>query len=407
MGLGNSSIRKNYYTELQNTIEALKEEKDFISDILNSIPSVLISLDKNANITRWSSNAEKAYAIKTDQAEGRRLSTVLPYLAEEEALIISSGSHPVKSGRFRKIRDDKNQHIYEEVTVFPLTGYHGEGSVLRIDNVTEHIRLQEKMVQSEKMLTIGGLAAGMAHEINNPLAGIIQTARVMTKRLSDIELTANMKAAEKAGISLEGLKKYLAERGINKMLQAINDSGKRASFVIKNMLHFSRKEEDSFSTHNPIIMMDQIIELAAIDFNLKKHFDFRNIRIIREYDRSVPEIPCSESQIQQVVLNLLRNGAEAMSEITDPAYKPHFKIKLRKEKTMLRIEIEDNGPGIGIDTQKHIFEPFYTTKQLSSGTGLGLSVSYFIIVNNHNGKIQVESEPGKGTRFIIHLPLTK
>ncbi|MBN2659419.1 MAG: HAMP domain-containing histidine kinase [Spirochaetales bacterium] len=295
--------------------------------------------------------------------------------------------------------------IHEEISLYPLSDSNKGDTVLRIDNITDKVLYQEALVQSEKMLSIGGLAAGMAHEINNPLAGIMQTAEVMSKRLTDTELPANRKAAEQSGVDLDNFTRYLEYRGIPRMLKAIAEGGQRASSIIQNMLSFSRVDHDPYSTHDPVEMLEEILELASADFNLKKHFDFKAIGIVRQYSSNLPPVPCSKSQIQQVILNLLKNGAEAMCEKDSPAIPPCFILRIWSDEMRLYIEIEDNGPGLNSEEKKHIFDPFFTTKPVGSGTGLGLSVSYFIITENHKGTFDVRSGPGEGACFTIGLPL--
>lgn len=141
-----------------------------------------------------------------------------------------------------------------------------------------------------------------------------------------------------------------------------------------------------------------------MDFDLKKKYDFNSIEIVRKYEEPVPGVLCESGKIQQVVINILRNGAEAMSEIQRD---PQFILRIIHDKTanMVKIEIEDNGPGMSDEVSRRIFEPFYTTKKVGEGTGLGLSVSYFIITENHRGQMRVHSEPGRGTTFVIALPV--
>jgi PAS domain S-box-containing protein len=277
-------------------------------------------------------------------------------------------------------------------------------------DISDLKRSQEIMVQSEKMMSVGGLAAGMAHEINNPLAGMMQSAEVISMRLGgDMNLTANLKAAEEAGTTMEAIKSFMAARSIPRMIDAINESGRRVAEIVDNMLSFARKSDARVSSHNLTELMDKTLKLAATDYDLKKQYDFKNIEIIKEYEDNLPMVPCEGAKIQQVLLNILRNGSQAMQgnsgRIVD--YKPKFILRLLKETgtNMLRIEIEDNGPGMDEATRKRIFEPFFTTKPAGVGTGLGLSVSYFIITENHGGTMDVISEPGKGATFIICLPL--
>ena len=277
-----------------------------------------------------------------------------------------------------------------------------------VRDISEQKSAQEMLIQSEKMMSVGGLAAGMAHEINNPLAGVIQSAQVVINRLSDKSLPANQKAAEAANISVDAIHKFMENRNIIVMLKNIMKSGIRIASIIENMLSFARKSDASFSTHDPITLIERTLELAATDYNLKKQYDFKNITIVKKYASNLPMIACESSKIQQVILNILTNGAHAMFKNLNVS-KPKFILRLQHEtdSDMLRIEIEDNGPGMNEETSKRIFEPFFTTKPVGEGTGLGLSVSYFIITENHKGTMSVSSESGKGTNFILRIPLKR
>jgi len=261
------------------------------------------------------------------------------------------------------------------------------------------------------MLSVGGLAAGMAHEINNPLAGMMQTAAVVKDRLTNLSLPASQRAAEEVGTSMDTIRDFMEARGIIGMLTSIRESGRRAADIVSNMLSFARKGDSIRSTHNLADLLDQSVELAGSDYDLKKKFDFRHIEIIREYEQKLPVVPCESGKIQQVFLNLLRNGAEAMHEELEAEgrEKPQFTLRLMHEREAgkIRIEIEDNGPGMDEATRKRIFEPFFTTKPTDRGTGLGLSVSYFIVTENHGGQMSVQSRPGEGAKFVIRLPIER
>jgi signal transduction histidine kinase len=180
------------------------------------------------------------------------------------------------------------------------------------------------------------------------------------------------------------------------------DSGMRAARIVENMLSFSRRNSLSLAEVDIPALLDRTLELAANDYDLKKKYDFRKIRIVREYEPDLPLVLCEESKIQQVFFNLIRNGAQAMASQDRP---PCFILRVEGGDGEVRIEIEDNGPGMTEELRKRVFEPFFTTKRVGEGTGLGLSVSYFLVVENHGGRIDVESTPGKGSVFIIHLPL--
>jgi PAS domain S-box-containing protein len=385
--------------------ETLRRAENFISNIIDSMPSVLVGVDAKGRVTHWNSRARVATGLSDLQAIGQPLEQAFPRLSTEMAQVQEAMRTREVMQQARQAHNVDNETCFEDVTVYPLVSNGVEGAVIRLDDVTEKVRLEEMMVQSEKMLSVGGLAAGMAHEINNPLAGMIQTANVMRDRLSNREMPANIRAAEVSGISMSAIHSYMEARGIPKMLDRICESGARAAEIVANMLQFARKSSSTVSSHDLVSLMDQCLELAGSDYDLKKHFDFRQIKIVKKYQKDLPPIPCEKSKIQQVILNILRNGAEAMQTNPNPTNNKHcFTIEINQmDPGWIRIEIADNGPGMDEATRKRVFEPFFTTKPVDMGTGLGLSVSYFIITENHNGRMNVESTVGEGTRFAIEL----
>jgi len=378
-------------------------------DIINSMPSILVGVDSDGNVTQWNKTAQRYTGIGASEALGKYLAAVFPQMTlEMEKIKRSVETKEVFQEQSRPSFLEEGSG-YEDLTIYPLTSGDVRGAVIRIDNVTDKVRMEEMMIQSEKMLSVGGLAAGMAHEINNPLAGMIQTAGVIKNRLSRLDLPANCEAADSVGTSMQTITAFMERRGIPRMLENMLASGQRAAGIVSNMLSFARKSESAFSTHNLVELIDQTVDLAGSDYDLKKKYDFRQVEIVREYAADVPPVLCEASKIQQVLLNLLRNGAEAMQEMmgNGDGYQPRFILRLDHEKKAgkVRIELEDNGPGIDAATSKRVFEPFFTTKPPGQGTGLGLSVSYFIVTENHGGEMTVESIPQKGTTFIIKLPV--
>jgi signal transduction histidine kinase len=218
-------------------------------------------------------------------------------------------------------------------------------------------------------------------------------------------MAKNRQAAEACGTTMETIMAYMENRGIFSMIEAIMESGKRAAAIVDNMLSFSRRSDSLFELNDLGELLDTSLRLLETDYDLKQRYDFRKVEIRREYDGAVPKIPCEASKLQQVFLNILKNGAQAMWQAHEAGTRPCFVLRLMVEGSRVRIEIEDNGPGMDEETQKRVFEPFYTTKAVGAGTGLGLSVSYFIITENQGGSLSVESTLGQGTKFIIHLPL--
>ncbi|WP_419660349.1 two component system sensor histidine kinase [Desulfosarcina variabilis str. Montpellier] len=383
--------------------QELQQLRNYLSNIINSMPSIMVAVDRGGQVTQWNHQAEQVTGVSIAKAQSRPLVDVFPRLMGEMENI-KTAIRERRVLRDLKIPHERQHEMrYEDVTIFPLIANGVEGAVIRVDDVTDRVRLEEMMIQSEKMLSIGGLAAGMAHEINNPLAGILQSVSVLEKRLLG-DLPANHNAAEAAGTTLAAIRQYLGIRKLPGMIENIRTSGSLAAAIVRNMLSFARKSEKAASSHDLGALMDQTIELLKTDYDMKRNYDFKRIEIDRQYDESAGPVSCEASKIQQVFMNILKNGAEAMAEAVNASAPSKFTLRVKNDDAWVKVEIEDNGPGMDEKVRRRIFEPFFTTKAVGKGTGLGLSVSYFIVTEDHGGEMSVHATDYGGTRFVIRLP---
>jgi len=391
-------------TELKLAEEEALRLRNLLKNIVDSMPSMLIGINTEGKVTEWNIEAEKITGIKSKQAQGKILTDMLPYFASEMDKITKAIQERQVQKDEKVARRTNGQTVYSDITVYPLMTNCTEGAVVRIDDITDRVRLEEMMVQAEKMATVGGLAAGMAHEINNPLGVIVQGVQTIERRLS-VGLPANHEAAQQYQVTLDTIRAYLDDRQILKTIERIKEAGARATGIVKNMLQFSRRSDVG---KKPVVLkqlIDHTIELAANDYDLKKRYDFRDIRLECDYDPALREILCAPTEIEQVLLNLLKNAAQAISEVKGEC-EPRIWVRTRQEGDLARIEVQDNGPGMSEEVRRRVFEPFFTTKEVGIGTGLGLSVSYMIITDKHQGTVTVDSSPGNGARFTLTLPIT-
>ena len=273
-----------------------------------------------------------------------------------------------------------------------------------IRDITERKRTREILIQTEKMMAVGGLAAGMAHEINNPLGVILQACQNIVRRLGTT-LKKNRELARSLELDLDCMQQYLEERSIYNYLNSIQSAGERAAKIVKSMLDFGRSSKNAEKELYDInTILNNTLTIAASDYDLKKTYDFKKITIHRHFGE-LEKVYCAGTEIGQVFLNIIKNAAQAMSTGGFTGEHPEITVITKQEHDWVTVTISDNGPGINPAIQKVIFEPFFTTKPVGEGTGLGLSVSYFIITSHHNGRIDVSSEPGQGASFTIRLPL--
>ena len=280
----------------------------------------------------------------------------------------------------------------------------GEVTIIGIaHDVTERLRIEEIMTQTEKMVMISGMAAGMAHEINNPLGAILQHAQNIERRVS-ADIPANLKAASEVGVSLDLVHAYLKKRGVFDFIGHIRTAGIRASDIISSMLQFSRRSEMGIEYVTLSKVLDRAFELAGTDYDMKKKYDFHRIELKRSYAPDLPPVPVIVAELERVLLNIIKNAAQAVVAGV-PSAPPKITMRTWLAEEMAVIEIEDNGCGMDEETRQRIFEPFFTTKEVGTGAGLGLSVAYAIITKGHRGSIEVTSQPGEGSCFTIRLPL--
>lgn len=238
----------------------------------------------------------------------------------------------------------------------------------------EIVRAQEQLINAEKLASLGRMAAGVAHELNSPLTGIVTFAHLMAKRIPP-ENTQDVED-----------------------LKVIIDQAERCSKIVRGLLGFSRKTASEKSLVNMNTLIENTLSMV------RNQAKFYNIDFDVRLDKSIPEINADPNQIQQVFLNLLINAADAMEE------KGKIIISSRMVEEgadrFVELEFTDTGPGIPEEIRNKVFEPFFTTKPAGKGTGLGLAVSYGII-KKHEGQIFVKSEHGQGASFFIRLPVTK
>ncbi len=408
-GLAEETRHTNRKLELEVQVRSKIEKKltgfqNYLNSIIDSMPSALIALDEQLYVTQWNQEASALSGTRLDEALNQPIylafQPLKPYLPQIRAAVEQHTVERIE--RVTWFKDDEAKHY--ALTFYPLMGGAGRGVVIRIDDITQRLSLEEMMVQSEKMLSVGGLAAGMAHEINNPLGAILHNVQNIRRRLSP-DLPKNLEHAEQAGIELETVNCYLQSRGVPQLLDGIQQAGARAAKIVTHMLSFSRRSNRQMAPCDLPALIDQAVEIAGNDFDLAIGFDFKGQAIIRQFDPQLGPVPGTANELEQVLLNLLKNAAQAIHLREDDSEPGRIILRTRLNPPWAEIQVEDNGIGMSENVRKRTFEPFFTTKEIGQGTGLGLSVSYFIITNNHKGQMEVHSTLGQGTCFTLRLPL--
>ena len=377
--LASLALSADLATEVAAQSREIEEQRRFTGLIIDSLPLGLYVVDREYRIQIWNRQRESgAPGLPRDQVVGRQVFEVLTRQPAEE----------LRAEFDRVFQTGEIQQAELEVTLggearsFRLTKIpmRLEGDeishVITIgEDVTDSRRIQGQIMQSEKLAAIGQLAAGVMHEINNPLATISACVAAITGRLD-----------EASGTERAAVEEYL---------ELIDKEVDRCTRIVDGLLDFSRPKGKT----KVRVVLNALVDETL--FLMKHHQRFKRLTVARELDVTLPATIGNAEQLTQVLMALMLNAVDAMDD--------RGKLTVRTGKSPHRsdevvLEIEDTGIGIPRADQSKIFEPFYTTKPPGRGTGLGLSICYGI-VEDHRGRIEVDSAPGRGTTFRVFLPV--
>jgi PAS domain S-box-containing protein len=356
----------------------IEEHRRFTSLVIDSLPVGLYVVDRDYRIQIWNRKRETGtQGLRRDEVVGRPVFDVLTrqppeQLRTEFDQVFETGE--IQQSEIEVVQGGETRHFRLSKIPMRLEGDAISHVITVGEDVTEWHAIQGQIMQSEKLGAVGQLAAGVMHEINNPLATIGACVAAMEGRLPEL--------GKAAGAALE------------EYLQIIEREVDRCSRIVDGLLDFSRPKAKSTGPVALNTVVDQTL------FLLKHHQRFKRLQVLRELDPAGPATVGDQEQLIQVLMALTLNAVDAMEQ--------GGRLTLRTARSRHRpdelvLEVEDTGAGIPAPEQRKIFEPFYTTKPPGRGTGLGLSICYGI-VQQHRGRIEVESAPGKGATFRVHLP---
>ncbi len=398
-------LKHEIKTRLEIEKKLKESEKYYRSIFENTGTAIIIYTLENCIIKKCNEQYAELCGVPREEIENKR--KVSEFIADEDSKrlrgytkdnFLNKNSAP-KSFDFKFVRANgeiRNVHANTEI----ING--STNCIGSLIDMTEKVKTQELLIQTEKMISVGSLAAEMAHEINNPLAGILQAVQNIHRRIS-ADSPASVTAAEKHGCTCEQISAFLEDRDVLRMLGTIQSAGERAANIVWTMLNFARRNDEGQSSCDLNQIFDDITNIITRDYHLNTKHYFKHTKIIKEYQENIDKISCQRIEIEQVLLNLIKNAAYATNQIAEYR-QPIITLRTRTDDKFIIAEVEDNGPGMTSEVKRRVFEPFFTTKSPGIGTGLGLSVSYFIITQNHGGLFEIDTEIGKGSKFTIKIP---
>jgi PAS domain S-box-containing protein len=358
------------YESLEQKANQYQELRDFNEGIIESISVGVIACDLKQTVQSWNSAMERLYGLSSAQAVGTPLAAIFPPDLLAEIPAASEPHRVVHLYKFRLPTPDGRQRIVN-ISVAPFVGKDARviGRLLIFNDITERVNLENQLVQAEKLSSIGLLSAGIAHEVNTPLAVISSQAQMILRRMSPDDPLAPT-------------------------VEKIIKQSFRASEIVNSLLKFSRVSGSEYSELDLNKVIRETVSLVEPMLRASK------IALNVQLSPAVPPVLGNYGKLQQVFMNLIMNARDAMprgGELT---------LATECENSSIHVEVADNGMGIPPENLSRVFDPFFTTKSKSRGTGLGLAVSYGII-REHSGKIGVESTVGRGTTFRLEFPAAR
>jgi len=355
------------YTSLEQKALEIARLKDFSENIVESLNVGVLAVDLGGIVESWNTRMEQLFGVARLEAVGRQLSSLLP--EELSAEIASRGDQEQITGIYKQRLQHHGKLLTLNVSITPLVSKSGEriGRLLLFDDVTQRERMAEQMTQTEKLTSLGLLAAGVAHEVNTPLAVISNYIQMLAKHMPEGDP-----------------RQAIIEKIVKQTF--------RASEIVNNLLSFSRTGAAELTDVDVNRVVEETLSLVAHPLKTS------HIQVVKHLGQTIPAVRGSANKLQQVFLNLFLNARDAMPS------GGMLEVRTGAHNGGVEVEIADTGAGIPREHIHRIFDPFFTTK--GRGTGLGLSVSYGII-KEHAGKIDVRSTPGKGTSFHVELPAAR
>jgi two-component system, NtrC family, sensor kinase len=358
------------YQSLEQKALQVEQLKEFSENIVASLRIGVVTVDLEGRIESWNPQLEELLGVPQSEALSRQLDQVLPRDLAAEIASRAPSEHASGIYRFH-LNTRSNRHLVVNVSIAPLLGKNGTrlGHLVLLDDITQRVRLEDQMVQTEKLTSLGLLAAGVAHEVNTPLAVISNYIQMLAKQIP-------------------------SEDPRQKTIERIVKQTFRASEIVNNLLNFSRTGGAEAVDVDLNVVLEETLTLVQHPFKTAQ------VTVVRNYREHLPPVLGSATRLQQVFLNLFMNARDAMPN------GGMLEVRTNASNGSVEIEVSDTGLGIPRENLHRIFDPFFTTKATGRGTGLGLSVSYGII-KEHAGKVDVRSTPGKGTSFRLEFPVAR
>ena len=407
-------------TDRKQAEKELKEAHVKATQLLASISSIIIALDMEDNIVEWNQCAEKSFSLTRNEVIGKKLSECpIDWDIKKVLRKINLCKTSWQRGSLddvRLTRQNKRERLLG-ISFNPVLGLSGKirGVLIHASDITNRRHLESQLAQAQKLESIGQLAAGIAHEINTPTQYVGDNTRFLKEAFEDTNRALKsydqlFNAVKKNAVSdllIQEVEKVIQKTDLIYLMEEIPTAIEqtleglaRVTKIVRSMKEFSHPGADEKTTVDINSALENTITVARNEW--KYVADVKT-----DFEANLPLVACLPGELNQVFLNIIINAAHAISDASKDGSekKGIITAATQSNQNSVEIRISDTGRGIPEDIQPRIFDPFFTTKEVGRGTGQGLAISHTVIVEKHGGSINFETETGKGTTFIIQLPI--
>jgi PAS domain S-box-containing protein len=374
-----------------STAARLRASESYIKNILRSMPLMLVGVNTEGRITQWNKRAEDITGMKADEVLGKNLWDAYPIITVSPDQV----ARAIHKNDTITIKHSQRGQYYFDITIYPLQDQVEPGVVILLDDVTKKILAENMLIQNDKISSMGELASSMAHDINMPLQSILFDLRAFQSLLGD------------SSQYMDGATSEVKFEKLDKLLSQVYEKGEKMASIVHNLQEFARGRSDRKQLCNIVDVMEHTLELAGDVLSAPSRLRFVDIHIERNYESSLPMIPCYVTELQQAFLSLFRHAYDALGRVEEPGHKPVIKIQMNVSYDSFWIRIQHNGVGLTSEEQSYLFEPFVRkdTPEAEYDAAKRLSFAYFIVAEQHQGQMAVTSDVNVGTTFHIQLQL--
>jgi PAS domain S-box len=369
-------------SEHRATMSRLQDSQGYIKSIVDSMPLMLIGLNQDMQITQWNSSSEKVTGAKREQVLGKNLWEAYPTITLSRDQV----QEVIKTKKTTTLKHSQRGQYYFDITLYALHSSADVGIVILLEDVTSRVKSENRLIELDKMASMGELAATMAIDVGRPLKNIMDNLQCLQSSCAGDKADANL----------------------TRCLDAALEDGQQANAIVHNLVDFSLNQGGQLQLSSIPEILDHTIELAGEIMSSSSGLKFKDIELQINYQDDISRVPCQLAELQQVFLGIFRHACHALSQCERDNFSPLISIDVNEFYDAIWIKVNHNGKGLSPEEQQNIFEPYFVDEagqQVAGVSSQRLSFAHFVVTEHHHGHMAVTSDVDVGTTFHVQMQI--